>query len=184
MLDRKSLGLVVRFCAVAVLLLTTSGCSLLVPGVPSPAPTLFFPDTAGIVASYDTAGPGGRYELTDGRTIRIPEGVRIVRSSDPEVGDLLLSGTQPVPWLTGARALDPKPIPEPADCYSFVGETRANATHVFKTVSDTAPEEVVIVFRKAPGWSDRGYFPDSDLLLGVYTCVNHNGEATEHRMGQ
>ena len=51
-------------------------------------------------------------------------------------------------------------------------------------MSDPAPEEVVIVFRKAPGWRDLGYFPDSDLLLGVYTCVNHLGQASEHLMGQ
>jgi hypothetical protein len=166
------------------MLLSASGCSFIASAEPTLAPILYHPDTAGIVAGHDTDGPGSRYELTDGRAITIPEGVRIVSSSDPDVGDLLLSGTQPVPWLTGARALDPKPVPEPADCYPFIGDTRADGTHVYKTVTDPAEEELVIVFRKAAGWQDLGYFPDSDVLFGVFTCVNHRGEATEHRMGQ
>jgi hypothetical protein len=51
-----------------------------------------------------------------------------------------------------------------------------NATHVFQTVAD-APGNVIIALPKAADWTDEGYEEGTDLLVGVGTCVNPQGQA-------
>lgn len=160
------------------------GCT----GTQSPQPTAlptYAVEIAGIVASIDTEGPGTRYALTDGRVV-YSEGARKPGSSDPAVGDVIVSGTEPALWLHGLRALDPKPVPEPSACYVIVGETRTTSTHVLVSVHDALLGDGLIAFRKAPEWKDVDAFKveGTNLLLGVFNCVNERGEITEHRFGQ
>jgi hypothetical protein len=153
----------------------------LIGPAPSPnAPLFYYPDTAGIVASRDTTGPGERYTLVNGQLIDVPAETKYVQGG-PGVGDLLLAGQRPTFWVNGARAANPVPLPEPADCYVYSGETRADATRVYKSMHDPVLGDVVIVFRKAAGWKDVGFFERSDVLLGGMTCVNEHGEAIEQR---
>lgn len=180
-----------RFSAVGlIVLLFAGGCSPFQPSSqstgPSPSPPTYVLGTAGIVAVADTDGPTQNYTLIDGRTIVIPDTVRLPGASDPEVGDLLLSGTQPVPWLHGLRAGVPQPLPEPADCYAIIGDTWTTPTHVLVSVNSAALGDGVIAFPKAAAWADVDYMQvvGTDQLIGVFNCINEHGEATEHRIGQ
>jgi hypothetical protein len=169
----------------ALAALVASGCSVFSSTQPSPAP-VYVLEIAGLVASIDTVGPGTRYELGDGRVVSTEGGVRMPGSSDPDIGDLLLSGTEPARWLHGLRALDPKPVPEPSACYVIVGETRTMSTHVLVSVHDALLGDGFIAFKKAPEWVDDAVVTvdGSNVLMGVFNCVNERGEMTEHRFGQ
>lgn len=170
---------------VALIILAVGGCSLF----PSPAPSLaslYVPDTAGIVASVETGESSLVYTLTNGQTVTIPNGAPRPAASDPEVGDLLVSGTQPALWVDGLAALDPVPVPKAASCYVLVGKTRESPTALFITVHSAKLGDSVVVYRKAPTWQTPEWMKvaGSDELLGVFNCINERGEATEHRIGQ
>jgi hypothetical protein len=170
---------VIRPVAGAVLLLITA-CS----SEPTKPTVVYLPEIVGIVVELDTAGPGTRYELRDGRVVT-STGLRKPGSGNPDVGDLLVSGSQPAAWLHGLSALNPVPAPEPADCYWIVGTTWTSGMNIFVAVHDAALGDALISFAKAPDFRNfAAQDDDSDRLLGVFNCVNELGQVTEHRFGQ
>lgn len=171
----------IRLAIGGVLLLATNACS----GEPTKPSVVYLLDVAGIVVEVDTVGPGTRYHLADGRIVSTKGGMRQPGSSDPAVGDLLLSGTRPAAWLHGLRALNPRPVREAADCYVIVGVTWTSPTQVFVAVHDALLGDALIAFPKRPEFRNvASQDDDSDRLLGVFNCVNERGEVTEHRFGQ
>ena len=96
----------------------------------------------------------------------------------PDAGTLLLSGTQPEPWLASIplrRFTQGDPIP--ADCFRVEGDAWANATTVFLHIED-ARGDVELAVPKAPTWVDPKFRQGSDQLVGTATCVNALGQAT------
>ena len=140
--------------------------------------------TAGIVREVVAADTETRFELEGGQTVIVASTTEYLGGTSPQLGELLLAGTQPERWVYRARPVGPIPDDPSPMCYEVIGETTANATQVFKTVHDAARGDVVIVFPKAAAWSDLGSLETRNVLLGNMTCLNERGEAFEQRIGR
>jgi hypothetical protein len=160
-----------------LLAVANSGCSLVAATSPPPAP--YIPDTAGVVRDREVVGDALRFRLDDGRDFMFPIGGHFIGGSQPAAGDLLLAGNLPTPWVYWASLSPPESGITPEGCFLLSGRATATATHIFKTVSDGSGD-LVIVFPKAPGWTDAGFRDSSDMLAGVRTCINEDGQAFHH----
>lgn len=167
-----------RLFATLAIAAATAACTL-TPGSPSPAPVVYVPETAGIVQDRELVGQQMRFRLADGRELTVPANLEYIGRAQPQVGDLLLAGTQPELWMYRATLLQAKPNVTPPGCYRLEGRATANATHVFKIVRD-ARGDVIIRFSRAADWTDVGFRDGTDMLIGVTTCINAQGEAFEH----
>ena len=145
----------------------------------TPKPVTYVPDMAGVVKTRARVGTDLRFELLDGRVLIRPANGDYM-GGQPQVGDLLLAGSSPEPWVYRASP-EGEPNPNGPICYQVFGETRANTAQIFKRVADPTRGDLTIVFPKALDWHDVG--ASGDKLFGVLTCVNEDGKAFEQRFG-
>jgi len=150
------------------------GCSFLSRS--SPAPAVYVPDTAGLVRQHEVVGQDARFVLDDGREFTFPFDVYYPGGTQPRDDAVLLAGSEPAPWMYFADLRRPEPNLTPPGCYVIFGRATMTATHVFQTVADPRGD-VVIALPKTVDWTDEGYEEGTDLLVGVGTCVNPQGEA-------
>ena len=150
------------------------GCAPL--PAPSPATTPYVLDRAAVVSAIESVGPDLRFTLDDGRPFTFPASANYIGGSRPRIGGLLLTGTQPVPWVYWADLRAPSPNLTPEECYIVFGRATVDARHVFQEVFDPRGN-VIIVFPKRADWTDEGVENGSDMLIGVGTCLNPQGLA-------
>lgn len=144
----------------------------------------YLPVTAGVVLAVVPLEAETRFELGDGQIVTVTSTTQYIGATSPQVGELLLAGSEPERWIYRARPVGPIPdVPSPI-CYEVIGDTRADATHILKTVHDAARGDLIIAFPKAEGWADLGSLETRDALLGDVTCLNERGEAFEQRIGR
>jgi hypothetical protein len=159
----------------AVLLVLMTGvaaCTTATPSVSTYQPTI-----AGVVASRDLVGADLVYRFTDGRTFSIPVATRTF-GAQPDVGALLVSGTEPEPWLI---AIEPRPRSAndfvPPGCFELWGRARSTGRSVLLRVDD-ARGQVEIEVPEAASWVEPKHREGSDELIGTLTCLNNQGQAT------
>ena len=160
--------------AATLLSISCWGCALLPAS--SPASNPYVLDRAALVTAVESVGPDLRFTLDDGRPFTFPAAGNYIGGSQPRIGGLLLTGTQPVPWVYWAGLRAPSPNLTPEECYIVFGRATVDARHVFQTVSDPRGN-VIMVFPKRADWTDEGVENGTDQLIGVGTCLNPQGLA-------
>ena len=163
--------MLIRLGAMAIALVCW-GCS------PSPQldPTLYTPETAGLVRQSELVGQDYRVTFDDGRTLTFPADGNWIQGKKPRVDTVVVAGTKPVPWMFSA---DPQLAygSVPAGCYAVLGGAKMNETHILQRVAD-GRAEVVIAFPKIGAWDMIGVYTDgSGDLAGRGTCINPLGQA-------
>lgn len=162
-----------RLRAIAIALVCW-GCST----SPQLDPTLYVPETAGLVRRSELVGPEYRLMFDDGRTLTFPADGKVVQGKKPIVGTVVVAGTKPVRWMFSAD-LQLAIGSAPAGCYAVFGRAKMNETHILQRVAD-GPAEVVIAFPKTGEWGAIGVYTDgSGDLAGRGTCINPLGQAFE-----
>ena len=112
-----------------------------------------------------------------GRALSTPLATRTL-GVQPDVGALLLSGTDPEPWLV---AIQPRPTTAgdfvPAGCFSVPGRARSDGRTLFLHVDD-ARGAIELAVPVAAAWVEPKHRDASDELTGTVTCLNDRGQAT------
>jgi hypothetical protein len=160
--------------AATLLAISCSACSFLPAS--SPTPTAYVLDRAAVVAAVEIVGPDLRFTLDDGRPFTFPAAGNYIGGTHPRIGGLLLTGTQPVPWVYWAGLRAPSPNLIPVECYIVFGPATVDARHVYQTVSDPRGN-VIMVLPKRADWTDEGAEDGTGQLIGVGTCLNPQGLA-------
>jgi hypothetical protein len=159
------------------LIVAAAIASLMVACASRPVPE-YVPETAGVVTSLTLVGPDLHFELAGGGEFVSPANMDYL-GGQPQVGELLVTGTRPDLWVYRVIP-EGQPKPNGPTCYQLYGETRATATDVFKTIHDAARGDLVLVFPKTLTWKDFG--ANGEKLWGVLTCINEGGQAFEQRV--
>jgi hypothetical protein len=155
--DRRSAAtLVIWRLALALLLSVSIGCA--------PAPT-YTPEIAGVVTSrQELAGGSFLISLEDGRSHVVDTHTQrgVIGSGVPDVGDLLLAGTTPTPWV--AR------LARRFDCFWIGGSGIEEGGYI------TADRGLRL--REAANFDRGPYAGDEHEFHGGGFCVNSSGEVT------
>lgn len=141
-------------------------------------PVAHVPETVGVVKARTLVGKDLRFELADGRVFSSPANMAYVGGSSPTSGDLLLTSSNPEPWVYRATPESQSPANRPL-CYRLYGRARASGDQIFVAVPDPGREDFTLALSKAPGWMDVG--SSGDQLYGGLTYINEAGQAFEQR---
>lgn len=163
--------MMIRLVAV-VIALASWGCSLW----PRLDPTVYIPETAGLIRESELVGQDYRLTLDDGRTLTFPVDGNWIQGKKPRADTVVIAGTRPVPWMFSA---DPQLAAGgvPAGCYAVFGRAKVIETHVLQRVAD-GRDEVVIAFPRIGDWSEIGLYTDgSGDVASRGTCINPAGQA-------
>ncbi len=139
--------------------------------------TYYRPDIAGVVRTQ-TGGPVIAYQLADGRGVTIDLNTRtiIYGAMAPRVGDLLLAGSQPKPWV--ARIWDKGSGNDPPDCHLIYAAGTDNGDAVRIDVDPA--DHIGLEIPKAPGFVAQSDFASPRLDAGRFShfCLDGSGRAT------
>jgi hypothetical protein len=161
----------------ALLALISAGCTFSLPWEVHSPTTLRSPAIAGVVVSQERLPNGHwREELTDGQTVDIDVDHADVLLGGPQVGRLLLAGTDPDgrQWVAGVIVAGWIHTSPP--CYQLVGRGRDGG--------DVIATESGFLLHKAPDFEDRSgdLDPDYGYPRGVF-CLDDHGLVTSYEPG-
>jgi hypothetical protein len=154
--------------ALAAMALVTQGCGLFGQATPN-RPV----GTVGVVAS-DKVGGGVFVTFDDGRTFRFDVNDETIAGHWPQVGDLLIAGSKPTPWVIGA-SLEDANSGWPVGCYGLVGNGTETATTVELDVGVTLP--------KAPNFDPNGRPKDGGPIGGGVICLDREARVINIGVG-
>jgi hypothetical protein len=156
--------------ALLLVALASVGCTDVESGRPTIGPVSYL-EVAGVVASEQTGVEGSTgytgFTFDDGRTYRVPPNVGGAR---PAVGELLLAGTKPSPWVYYAAPRDPGSWP--AGCYGL-GQNGYE-------LESTIELDSGLTLEKAPdfSWPARATHQDN-RIWGAVLCLDKQGRVFE-----
>jgi hypothetical protein len=153
-----------RLTAMLTLTIVLQGCGLLSSATQVPNRPI---EVVGVVASEKTSVVGSRvfvdYAFDDGRTFSTDAGGR-----SPQVGDLLIAGSKPTPWVIGASAETGSGWP--VGCYSLDVQGIQHETTVELDIGVTVP--------KAPDFKVQPVPVLGEFWRGAL-CLDREGRALE-----
>lgn len=155
-----------------MVLLVVAGCSYTPTQSQRPEP--YVPDMAAVVADRSLVGKDLVFRLEGGRQFAFPANGNYLADSQPDKGDLLVSGVRGDRWVYRITLREADTTLVPSDCFAIFGSATQDATRVFQTV--VAPD-TVIVFPRSSDWKDEGLIEGTNKLAGIATCINGRGEA-------
>jgi hypothetical protein len=134
----------------------------------------YVPDTAGVVVENHLSSLPFTFALSDGRTIAIDNGVEFIDRNTPGVGDLLLVGSQPLPWAASVRPAG-SGGDWPPGCFNQGGDAFDRGDWVEITITVDSDRAYLRV-PKADTWSGTGEQP-GDWISSLWVCLNAQGRA-------
>jgi len=144
---------------------SASGC--LGPTIDENA-TRYVPETAGVVMESQVTSTPFEFQLSDGRTIPIGQEVEFIDRATPLVGDLLLTGSKPSPWVASVP-------PVGAGCFKKGGVAFDRGDWVEIEIS-VQTERAYLRVPKAGTWSGGGEAPGEEITGGG-VCLDAQGRA-------
>lgn len=157
-----------------LLVLLPAGCG----GTVDIPATLRTPEVAGVVVEIVRLPDGGRwrYRLADGQTLEVDYDQTTNLLGGPQIGRLLLAGTDPDGrrWVAGVSLSTA--IGRPPGCFDFPDQGRASDGWIETNGGFRLP--------KAADFYDSRDNPDDEFASdrGVF-CLNERGEVTSYAIG-
>jgi uncharacterized protein YceK len=149
----------------AALLASLAGCTS-VTSSPSASKTHWEIEVTGVVASTTVTSWGASTTFTftfdDGRTYTLNNPNTI--SGKPGIGDLLIGGSKPSPWMMAAHPQ----YSRPEGCYEIDENGEEH---------DTSVElDVGVTLQKAPDFDPTGRSQGATRIQGAAICLNSQGQ--------